>query len=243
MDHQKIYDALINKALCREIPEGYTETHHILPKSLFPEYANDPANLVILTAQEHMVAHLLLAKIYGGKMIYAASSMSKDGKHGNKQYAWLKEQLSRFLSESRMGANNPMYGKKASDETRKKMSESRKGKPSHRKGKTVSDETKEKMRLANLGEKNGFYGKFHSDATKKIISEAKKGQESSKKGITLSDETKRKISASLTGRSVAEATKNKISETLKGRKKKPFSEEHRRKIGEANRRRATKLLD
>jgi hypothetical protein len=43
----------------------YYETHHILPKSLGGN--NDKENLVLLTAREHYLAHLLLVKITTGK--------------------------------------------------------------------------------------------------------------------------------------------------------------------------------
>lgn len=53
----------------------YYESHHILPRSLFPEYKSDPSNKVLLTPKEHFICHLLLTKMTSGlskyKMIYA----------------------------------------------------------------------------------------------------------------------------------------------------------------------------
>ena len=46
-----------------------------------------------------------------------------------------------------------MYGKKQSDEARKKIANSRKGKPSPRSGAELTDETKEKLRKANIGKR------------------------------------------------------------------------------------------
>lgn len=46
-------------------PEGYTEKHHIIPKSLGG--SNLPENLVSLSAREHFICHLLLTKITSGK--------------------------------------------------------------------------------------------------------------------------------------------------------------------------------
>jgi hypothetical protein len=42
--------------------EEYTESHHILPKSLFPQYKNDKWNLVNLSAKDHFLAHYYLHK-------------------------------------------------------------------------------------------------------------------------------------------------------------------------------------
>lgn len=64
MNHEAVYDALMARALRRDPLDGYVERHHIKPKSLFPELRNDPDNLVILSARERFVAHLLLAKMF-----------------------------------------------------------------------------------------------------------------------------------------------------------------------------------
>ena len=50
-------------------------------------------------------------------------------------------------------------------------------------------------------------------------------------GKILSDETRKKMSLAQKGRKITWA--NKISEAKIGKKRKPFSEEHKRKIGEA----------
>ena len=68
--------------LCRRDPKssGYVEEHHILPRSFKLGGLKDPANLVILTAREHYVAHLLLTKMFDGqrqyKMLAAAFMMA-----------------------------------------------------------------------------------------------------------------------------------------------------------------------
>ncbi len=62
MDYQRIYNALIEKAQSRESVEGYTEKHHIVPRSMGG--SDDRSNMVILTYPEHMLSHHLLAKIH-----------------------------------------------------------------------------------------------------------------------------------------------------------------------------------
>lgn len=61
MNHQNIYNKLIERAKNRVL-EGYTETHHIIPKCLGGEDTED--NLVNLTAREHFLCHKLLCEIY-----------------------------------------------------------------------------------------------------------------------------------------------------------------------------------
>ena len=46
--------------------KGKTELHHVLPKSMFPEYKNlreHSWNGVYLTAREHFICHWLLTKM------------------------------------------------------------------------------------------------------------------------------------------------------------------------------------
>ena len=42
----------------------YYESHHILPRSLFPLWEKRKSNLVFLTAREHYFCHKLLVKIF-----------------------------------------------------------------------------------------------------------------------------------------------------------------------------------
>jgi hypothetical protein len=103
----------------------------------------------------------------------------------------------------------------------------------------------------------GCSGSIRSDEHKKKISDAQKGRIKSeetkqlwskqRKGKKPSEETKQKMSEkkkgcnhNMFGIPKSIETKRKISEALKGRKKscykkrKPLTEEHKRKIGEAN---------
>lgn len=65
--YTKWYYSIINKAKNR-ITVGYTETHHIIPSSLGG--SNNKENLVILTAKEHFVCHLLLTRMTTGNARY-----------------------------------------------------------------------------------------------------------------------------------------------------------------------------
>lgn len=98
MIYSRIYDSLIVNAKARKSPSGYTEIHHILPRSLGG--SNDHDNLVTLTAKEHYIAHHLLYKIYQhtehaqvmSAAWYCMVKMDKTGnRHNSTQYTKAKE--------------------------------------------------------------------------------------------------------------------------------------------------------
>lgn len=73
MNYPRIYNLLIAKAQTRSNLECYVEKHHVIPKALGG--TDESTNLVNLTAREHFIAHMLLAKIHRGKMWYAVICM------------------------------------------------------------------------------------------------------------------------------------------------------------------------
>ncbi|MCK5223160.1 hypothetical protein KAR04_00185 [Candidatus Calescamantes bacterium] len=79
-----------------------------------------------------------------------------------------------------MGINNPMYGKKHSESTKKKIA-------NIHLGKKQNTEHRLKNSKANSGYKNHMYGKHHTNETKQILRELNLGQK-------RSDETKNKMS-------------------------------------------------
>lgn len=56
----------------RYFSDKYFEFHHILPKSLFPNWIKRKSNIVCLTAREHFFCHQLLTKIWPGIQMYGA---------------------------------------------------------------------------------------------------------------------------------------------------------------------------
>ena len=106
MNYDRIYQELMVAAKPRGTDksklDGYYELHHILPKCLGS--SEDEANLVLLTAREHFVAHRLLAKSYPGnsKLLFAVSAFSM-GKHmrylTSRQVALAREAYSAALSQ------------------------------------------------------------------------------------------------------------------------------------------------
>lgn len=66
MNYKNLYSTIVEKASLRGLNktklDGYFEAHHIAPRCMGG--SDDSYNLVLLTAREHYIAHLLLAKIY-----------------------------------------------------------------------------------------------------------------------------------------------------------------------------------
>lgn len=159
------HDAIINKALNRKI-KGYSEKHHILPRSLGG--LNNKDNIVRLTAKEHFIVHMLLCKFTKGnayyKMLYAFKSMCQLINNNHKRDYKI---TSRIAEKLRLEAekNNPVYrndvkakiskankGRIRSKETRKQMSKSKKGNKNAL-GLRHSEEFKERIKNINKGNK------------------------------------------------------------------------------------------
>ena len=145
MNYLKAYCNLIRKAENRIAPEGYTEKHHIFPKSI---YGNNN-KVVVLTAREHYISHALLEKAlikrYGvndnrtKKMITAFWCM-------NNQKTKNEYLNSYFYEASKIRYIDSQKGKKISEEQKKKISEALKNR-------IFSEEHKRKLSVANKGKK------------------------------------------------------------------------------------------
>jgi hypothetical protein len=128
------YSAIIFRAQTRQQPEGYTEIHHVIPRSLYKNKANnldsDPdtlENLAVLTAREHYICHKLLTKITQGRnrylMIYALWLMTVYNTHGQRyQVSSYEYQKNReLLSEARKGTPAWNKGKPRTAEEKAKI--------------------------------------------------------------------------------------------------------------------------
>lgn len=152
-------------------PIGYTEKHHIIPKSCGGNNSKD--NLVVLTAKEHFICHLLLTKAvsesYRPKMIYAF--------HGLKA-----KQPKQIRYRSRLEINSSLYQK-----IREELSLIKKEREPWNKGKVGAQIAWNK-------------GTSPSAETKQKIKEARSKQDMSyRKGISPSIEQREKISHTLKG--------------------------------------------
>lgn len=198
MNYQEVYNKIIDHAK-NNPPTGYTEDHHIIPKSLGGNDAQD--NIVSLTARQHFICHWLLTKMYIGenraKMIYALRMMkAKSGRHQRydtritaRVYENLKNEYSIIVSSAVSGEKNGMYGKKHTKETIEKIRQANIGRiqPEHEKQKQIaaitgrkrepfSEEWIANLCIANGGKNNPMYGKKHSQESIEKIREKAQGR-------------------------------------------------------------------
>ena len=205
----KYYYNIIDAAKSRVL-DGYTETHHIVPKSLGG--TDNQENLVILTAREHFVCHLLLTKMTVGvarrSMVFALNALSNlenpyQSRYKSKLYALSRELFAEQQSIALTGPGNHMYGIKHTAEAKKKMSDSHRGKAPWNLGKPLTEKHKQNISNSSKGENNSMYGKSHSSETKELISLKNKGH-TYNKGILKSTDHKKNISDSLKGKPKSE---------------------------------------
>lgn len=149
MNHLSAYDEIILRSQIRGKPEGYSERHHIIPKSLGG--SDNESNLTWLTGREHFIAHCLLARIYGGTQWYAVIMMKGQTPYMNSRlYSKARKECSEFLKGNTYASVTK--GKPKSAEHTAKMIASLKGV-------TRPHMLGNKFNKGLKGEKNPMYGK------------------------------------------------------------------------------------
>jgi hypothetical protein len=145
-------------SLKSQVIDGYSEKHHIIPKSMGG--TDNKSNLIALTPRQHFVAHWMLWKAYGGNMGRAFFMMSNFGKYGkvsSKTYALAREDYSKqVVIQMAKKPNIPAF----TPEHRAKLSQAKLGRK-------LSPQHRENVRLAVLGRKC-------SEETKMKISNTKR---------------------------------------------------------------------
>lgn len=170
MNYSNIYTQLIDHAKSRKLSrkDCYIEQHHIIPRA--EGGTDDKSNLVNLTAREHYIAHLLLAKIYNDAAMYSAVIYMQAGHGENRKYKFNSHLYAKMRIEfgnrtskeqkgRQAGKNNPMYGRSIFDfMTPEKIKQWRKN---------LLDACKKRRGLPG-----SMKGKHHTEESKKHISES-----------------------------------------------------------------------
>lgn len=214
VNYAAIYDGLMQAARSRK-PAGYVERHHVLPKCLGGN--NRSENLVELTAREHYLAHMLLARMNPGKpgLSYAVVMMGAvAGRTGSRSYERVRAVAVAHMSASKKGVPRPRHVIEAmvagtrrhprSEETKAKLS-------AVGMGRVVSAETR--LRISEA-----LVGRAHSEESRQKQSEARRGKpipsligNRSRTGMKNSPEMRRRISIANTGRRLSAASKQSIA--------------------------------
>jgi len=184
---QQVYHQIVNGAINRSSVDGYTERHHIIPKSCGGSNRKD--DLVSLSAREHYICHRLLVRMVEGdvkrKMIYGLSCM---------------------LQVKTVAQNRYMPSSRTVEVIKTQWRDSLKGRKTWNKGIPLSEEQKEKLRQANLGK---TYTRSPEYLEKQRLAQTGlsrgKGRVSNRKGIAMSQEQKEKLSQSHKGKPWSEA--------------------------------------
>ena len=235
--YYKWYSNIVSIAKNRNSTSTYSEKHHIIPRSLGG--SNDASNLVILTAKEHFICHLLLPKFTTGndrhKMIYALNGMCNVKRDYQNRYTPSSRTYAIARRDFSIVHSSNISGRTLTDEHKAKISASGKGRKDtlatiekrskSLTGKKRSPEQRDAMKLAQLNRPRTIL----SDDEKKIDTQKRSLAQLGKHSGPKSTEHKAKISATLTGKYLGVAK----SETTKLRMRKPKSEEHKKAISDA----------
>jgi hypothetical protein len=188
--YRKWYNNIVSSAKNRVV-EGYTERHHIVPRSLGG--TDDVSNLVRLSAREHFICHLLLTKFTLGHdkqlMNFALGKFIQNSPLQQRTFnSWEYNKIRESISKARTGQRH-------SSETKKKMSEKAKGRTPWNKNKVVGPCSEERKNLLS----NYWKGKPKSPSHCENISKGKLGHTTGMTGKNHSEETKKKMSANMKG--------------------------------------------
>lgn len=160
-------------------PQGYTEKHHVIPKSLGGD--NSKRNIVRLTPRQHFICHILLTRMTTGKqrqkmclalhlMLFATKTQSRSNKLASSTFEKLRIERAEIMRTRKM-----------SEDTRSKISIALTGKkqtPEHieacrksRIGIKLKESTKQKISNSLCGKMSHW-----TDDRKQKISAALKGK-------------------------------------------------------------------
>lgn len=212
--YSRWYNQIVKNAQNR-VTEGYTERHHIQPRSL--SGTDDKSNLVELTAREHFICHWLLTKMTTGEDYYKmlnALRMMRAEKSGQQRYETaitsrvyenIKQEYAQLQSKRFGGENNPMWGRTHTDEARRAIREKNTGKK-------LTEEQVARQVAAQTGRKRAPF----SEEWKAKMSTSKLGENNNRYGVKVSEDTKQKIREKAIGRKQSAETIQKKADAIRG---------------------------
>lgn len=241
MNYKKIYDQLVEKCKVRGLDksalEGYFEKHHIVPRCM--EGDDSKENLVLFTAREHYVAHILLWKIYpqDPNLFHAAWMMSNRSlqDRNSRVYASLREEHARILS-LRSEFNSPNFKDLTGHVSERLTVIEFAGWTDQAKGKRTSTWSCQcecgEVVVLKARELNGKGAYKSCGCFKRDQSKAAVGDKNPFFGFKHSEESKAKMrekklgkSPANKGRPMSEETRSKVKESLSKIKRLPWKHE------------------
>ena len=227
MNYERIYSDFIADRLTKQpVKPSYFEKHHIVPRSLGG--GDEKSNIIRLTAEDHIYAHLFLARwLQTGGMWAAVKFIFGQGvrleKRPTRRAIRIAAKAKEEFAKNNSGAGNVNFGKPMPQEQREKLRKANIGKK-------LDPETIEKIRAASTGNAYAL-GFKHSAETRKKVAIANTGRQhseetkarmsASSKGIKKTDEHRKKLSAAKSGKprtwAVTQATRDKLSAAASGR--------------------------
>jgi NUMOD3 motif len=219
MNKYETWYAAITKRGQHRLTDSYTESHHIIPRSLGGN--NLPENITKLTAREHFICHWLLTKIHSEgeahwKMLNAIRIMRAENKNQQRYsnritarvYSNLKEEYSKLQSERNKGEGNGMFGKSQTEKAKSMISKANTGR-------VQPLEEKLNQIKAITGRKR----KPFTDDWKAKMSAAKTGENNNRYGVEVTNETRDKIRQKAIGRKQSAETIAKKADAIRGTKR------------------------
>lgn len=231
MNYVRIYDEFITSR--RGSNPQPAERHHIIPRSIGGNNAAE--NLILLSPEDHFFAHLLLAKMVGGKLNTAAWLMTSKlrparGRVARKKFGWLKRRyIVANAARQKERMKDPVLKAKAIANLLVT------------KGLKLNFSAE---RRANLAERLRAWLKANPDhyvrISKKLRERVISAEHREKiartlKGHSVSDETREKLRRANLGKKTPAATRAKQSAALKGREMLPVQLANLRKMNQKGR--------
>jgi hypothetical protein len=121
----KEYLEFIEKCRTKTYDDGLVlHKHHIIPKHLWANQeisVNNKDNLIKLSVDDHVTAHLMLAECYDENTYECISNLRSAQIISNKSIT--DKKILDKISETYVGDKNPFYGKSHTEETKKILAE------------------------------------------------------------------------------------------------------------------------